>query len=398
MSSAVFPIGEYWWLYLAFTGLIAALLAFDLVLHRTPHPMSFREAAFWTGLWITVAAGFACLLYGFASITLSPAAAHRLTLEFLAGYLVEESLSVDNMFVFALIFRHFAVPPGYQHRVLFYGIVGAMAFRALFVGVGAALIRFEVVVSLFGLFLILTGARMAFGKEKQIEPARSPIVRLARRFLPVSAELHAGRFFVKLDGAWHITPLLIVLLLLETTDILFAVDSVPAVFGVTREPFIVYTSNVLAILGLRALYFLLAGAMERFYALKYGLAVALVFVGLKMVWLDRLFGARFPIGVSLAVIVGILAVSILLSLVYPQGAGQNKLLLWPEMTWAVPRLVGVGCLLLGCACVLVTAGLFPFPLCEPASQESLYQTAACYFFCGVLLIRSSAGHRQSRKM
>jgi tellurite resistance protein TerC len=395
MTSGVFPIGEYWWLYLAFTGLIAALLAFDLALHRKPHPMSFREATLWTVFWISVAVGFACLLHVFASVTLSPAAAHGLTLEFLLGYLIEESLSVDNMFVFALIFRHFAVPSGYQHRVLFYGIVGAMAFRALFVGLGAALIRFEVVVTLFGLFLILTGVRMAFGKEKPIEPARSPIVRMARRFLPVSADLHGGRFFVKLDGAWHITPLLIVLLFLETTDILFAVDSVPAVFGVTREPFIVYTSNVLAILGLRALYFLLAGAMDRFYGLKYGLAVVLVFVGLKMVWLDHLFGVRFPIGASLAVIAGIIAVSILLSLAFPQRAPRNRLLRGPEIARAVPRFVGVGCLLLGCACVLVIAGLVSFPLCEQVSPESLCQSAACYVLCGALLIRSSANRPQS---
>jgi tellurite resistance protein TerC len=389
MQSVMFPMGEYWWLYLAFTGFIFTLLACDLMLHREARPISFRGAALWTGFWIAVAAGFACLLYVFASATLSSAAAHRLTLEFLAGYLVEESLSVDNMFVFALIFRHFAVPPAHQHRVLFYGIVGAMVFRALFVGIGTALIRFEVGVTVFGLFLILTGVRMAIGTEKQIEPARSPIIRLARRFLPVSAELHGDRFFAKVDGFWHITPLMIVLLFLETTDILFAVDSVPAVFGVTREPFIVYTSNVLAILGLRALYFLLAGAMDRFHALKYGLAVVLVFVGLKMVWLDHLFGARFPIGVSLAVIAGIIAVSILLSLAFPRG------IRFTDITGAVPLIVGGGCVLLGLAGVLFTAGLAPLAVCEQVPRESMGLSAACYICCGALLIGASANRHRS---
>lgn len=279
-----------------FTGLVIALLAFDLTFHRKDHQISFREAELWSGFWIALAAGFGVVLYLVASMRLPSGVARQLSLELLAGYLVEESLSVDNMFVFALIFRYFAIPSKYQHRVLFYGILGAMFFRAVYIAVGTVLIRFDLVIILFGLFLKVTGIRMAFGTEKQIEPGRSPIIRLVRRLLPVTSELGAGRFFAKVNGVWHITPLMMVLLFLEATDIMFAVDAVPAVLAVTREPFIVYTSNVFAILGLRAMYFLLAGALDRFHALEYGLGVVLVFVGIKMVWLDRLFGASSPSG------------------------------------------------------------------------------------------------------
>lgn len=318
MSPGLFPFADYWWFYLAFTALIVGLLAIDLAAHRHDHAISFREAALWSAVWIALAMAFNYGLYRFAAGRFDHTTANQIGLEFLAGYLVEKSLSVDNLFVFALIFRYFAVPSRYQHRVLFYGVLGALIFRAIFIAVGAALIHLHWVVLLFGAFLIVTGIRMGFEKEKKIRPERNPVIRLARRLLPVTPDLQGHRFTTRVKGKLHLTPLLIVLLLLETTDILFAVDSVPAVFGVTKEPLIVYTSNVFAILGLRALYFLLAGAMDAFHILKYGLAFVLVFVGLKMVWLDNLTGGRFPIGISLAIIAGAIGLSVGLSLAFPK--------------------------------------------------------------------------------
>jgi tellurite resistance protein TerC len=317
-----FPLAEYWWLYLAFTGLVAILLAVDLLLHRQDRPISFRNAATWTAVWIALALGFSYLLYLFTAARHSPELGRQLSLEFLAGYVVEESLSVDNMFVFVLVFRYFAVPMRFQHKVLFYGVIGAMVFRGIFIAAGTALVRFDWVMILFGLFLIFTGIRMALQKEQQINPDTSLVIRLIRRIFPVTSDFHGSRFLVTINGIRHITPLMVVLLFLETTDLLFAVDSVPAVFGVTREPFVVYTSNVFAVLGLRAMFFLLAGAMDRFHALKFGLALVLVFVGLKMVWLDHLFGGRFPIGVSLGIISAVLATSILWSLAFPKRAAK----------------------------------------------------------------------------
>lgn len=320
MNVVYFPFADYWWLYLAFTGLVVILLAIDLALHRQELPISFRNAATWTVVWISLALAFSYALYLFTASRHSPAIGRQLSLEFLAGYVVEESLSVDNMFVFVLVFRYFAIPLRYQHKVLFYGVVGAMVFRGVFIAAGSALVRFEWVMMLFGVFLIVTGIRMAVQKEQQLNPDDSLIIRWVRRFFPVTKQLHGSRLFVTVNGIRHITPLMVVLLFLETTDVLFAVDSVPAVFGVTREPFVVYTSNVFAVLGLRAMFFLLAGAMDRFHVLKHGLALVLVFVGLKMVWLDHLFGGKFPIGVSLGIITGVIAVSILLSLLFPKAA------------------------------------------------------------------------------
>ncbi len=316
----MFPYSEYWWFYAAFTAAIVVLLAFDLAVHRKAHTISFREAALWTIGWVTLAVLFSGALYWFASARVGPVAARQVTLEFLTGYVVEESLSIDNMFVFALVFRYFAVPAKYQHRILFYGVLGAIVFRGIFIAAGALLIKFHWVVIVFGLFLIVTGVRMALEKEKSINPASNPVIRLVRRLIPVTPDLHGSSFLVRLNGVMHFTPLMIVLLVLETTDILFAVDSVPAVFAVTKEPLVVFTSNVFAILGLRSMYFLLAGAMDRFYALKFGLSAVLVFVGLKMVVLDDLAGGRFPIGISLAIIGAAIGVSIAVSLLFPKGS------------------------------------------------------------------------------
>jgi len=239
---------------------------------------------------------------------------HQKALEFLTGYLIEYSLSVDNIFVFLLIFSYFSVRPEYQHRALFWGILGALIMRATLIAIGATLIsRFHWVIYLFGGFLILTGIRMASQKEEGVHPEANPIVRLFRRFMPVTADYHHSKFFVKVDGRRFATPLAIVLLVIETTDLVFALDSIPAIFGVTHDPFIVYTSNVFAILGLRSLYFALAGLMGLFHYLKVGLSAVLVFIGIKM--LLPIFHIEIPIQIALGVIAGILSVSVIASIV-----------------------------------------------------------------------------------
>jgi tellurite resistance protein TerC len=351
MSHTLFPFADYWWLYLAFTGLVAVLLTTDLAYHRKERAISIRAAAAWTAIWMALALAFSLALYLFVSARHSPGAGRQMGLEFLTGYVVEESLSIDNMFVFALVFRYFAVPFRFQHRVLFYGVLGAMIFRAIFIAVGATLIRFDWIMVLFGLFLVYTGIRMAMEKEKRIDPGESSVVRWICRFFPVTRELHGSRFFVTVDGIRHVTPLLIVLLFLETTDVMFAVDSVPAVFGVTREPFVVFTSNVFAVLGLRSMFFVLSGALERFHMLKHGLAVVLIFVGLKMIWLDHLFGGRFPIGASLAIIGLVIAASIALSLLFPKSAGPKP---QPSFT---PRKKTPHTVLRGVVLILATASI-----------------------------------------
>ena len=338
----LFPFADFWWFYLAFTAFVFFLLALDLgVFHRQAHEVSFREAATWSFVWITLALGFNYLLYQYAlwsfpqdpRLTAIPGfvaseAAWRVSLEFLTGYIIEKSLSVDNIFVFVLVFGYFAIPAKYQHRVLFYGIVGALFFRAIFIALGSALMQYHWIVFVFGAFLIFTGIKMMLAPEKGVEPEKNLLIRLFRRVVPVTNELHGQHFFVRLLGKLHATPLFVALLFLEATDIIFAVDSVPAIFALTNEPLIVFTSNIFAILGLRALYFLLAGAIDKFYLLKYGLAVVLIFVGLKMVWLNDLFGGKFPISLSLGIISGVIAISIVLSLLFPkaevQMAGQEK--------------------------------------------------------------------------
>jgi len=317
MGTSLFPFTEYWWFYLAFTAGIIALLTVDLRLHRKTEVMPFRTAAFWSGLWVSLALVFSGGLYLFSVARFGGETARRITMEFLTGYAVEEALSIDNMFVFALIFRYFAIPSRMQHRVLFYGVLGAIVFRALFIAGGAILVRFHWVVIAFGIFLMYTGIRLAFEKQKEVHPDSNPLIRLVRRFVPVTSEFHGNRFVIRRDGARVFTPLFIALLALETTDIVFAVDSVPAVFGVTSEPFLVFTSNIFAILGLRSLYSLLGGAMDRFQMLKYGIAVILTFVGLKMALLDGLAGGRFPVGISLAIITAAIAASILFSVRRP---------------------------------------------------------------------------------
>ncbi|MGQ9632703.1 MAG: TerC family protein [Bryobacteraceae bacterium] len=328
---SLFRFSEYWWFYLAFTGFVLLLLAVDLgVFHRKAHVVSFREAAVWSAIWVTLALVFNYLFYQYALWRFAQserlaglgidgaAAARQAALEFFTGYLVEKSLSVDNIFVFVLVFRYFAIPAQYQHRVLFFGILGALVFRAIFITMGAMLLRYEWVVFLFGAFLIFTGIKMLFVPDRGFQPEKNPLIRIFRKLVPVTNGLEGQRFFVRQGRKLYATPLMVVLVFVEATDIVFAIDSVPAIFALTREPLIVYTSNVFAILGLRAMYFLLAGAVEKFHLLKYGLALVLIFVGLKMVWLNHAFGGKFPISISLAVISVVVGISIALSLAIPK--------------------------------------------------------------------------------
>jgi tellurite resistance protein TerC len=294
------------WLWGGFNLFILAMLALDLgVFHRKAHEVSWREAAAWSAVWVALALVFNAGLWIFRGP--DPA------VQFFTGYLIEKSLSVDNIFVFALLFGYFAVPPAYQHRVLFWGILGALVLRAAFILAGAALIaRFHWILYLFGAFLIFTGVKMALFRNAEIHPEKNPVLRLVRRLVPVTGDYRDAHLFVREGGRWLATPLFLVLVLVETTDLIFAVDSIPAIFAVTRDPFLVYTSNVFAILGLRSLYFLLAGVMGKFSYLKLGLSAVLVFVGIKMVVADLY---KIPSFVSLAVIGALLGVSTVASLV-----------------------------------------------------------------------------------
>ncbi len=294
--------------WIAFNAFVVLMLALDLGLHRKAHTIRFREAMAWTAFWISLAAAFAVLVYFWEG--------HQPMLEFITGYVVEESLSVDNLFVFLMLFRYFRVPGEYQHKVLTYGIVGALTMRLLFILAGVALIRrFQWIIYLFGAFLIYVGLRMLRREEADIKPQETLVMRLIRRWVPVTSDYVDGKFLViGAAGRRIATPLLVVLLVVETTDVLFATDSIPAVLAITRDPFIVYTSNVFAILGLRSLFFALAGMIEIFHHLHYGLSAVLVFIGIKM-----LVGEFYPIPTHIALIVvgGLLAAAIVASLVFP---------------------------------------------------------------------------------
>ncbi len=293
------------WLWAGFNIFVLVMLAIDLgVFHRQAHAVSLREASIWSAVWIALALVFNLGVWKF----LGP----QPGVEFLTGYLIEKSLSVDNIFVIALLFAYFKVPDKYQHRVLFWGILGALVMRAAFILAGAALLeRFHWIIYVFGGFLVLTGIKMAFAPEQGLEPEKNPVVRLVRRIMPVTSDFRGPAFFVREGGRRAATPLFLVLVMVEFTDLVFAVDSIPAIFAVTRDPFLVYTSNVFAILGLRSLYFLLAGVMHKFHYLKLGLAAILVFVGVKMALVDWL---KVPAGISLGVIATILGLAIVASL------------------------------------------------------------------------------------
>ncbi len=325
----LFPFSEAWGFYLGFLGLVVLLLLVDLgIFHRHAHVVKAREAATWSAVWIGLALLFNLGLYYYALHTFptnprlmaipgfdAAIAAKQVSLEFLAGFVIEKSLAVDNIFVFVLVFAYFKVPGIYQHRVLFFGILGALIFRALFIALGASLLQFHWVVLVAGAFLVFTGLKILFLPEKQADPGSNPLIALVKKMLPVTQELHGQSFFIRKNKKLYATPLFLALLFIEFSDIIFAIDSVPAIFAITKEPMIVFTSNIFAILGLRALYNLLAGVVDRFHFLKYALGLILVFVGSKMTWLNEFFGGKFPITWSLAIIGTILVGAVILSLI-----------------------------------------------------------------------------------
>ena len=294
-----------WWHWVGFIICVLVLLFLDLgVFHRQAHVVSFKESLVWTSVWFCLAMLFA--------LGIKKLRGDKEALEFVTGYLIELSLSMDNVFVIALIFGHFLIPSEHQHRVLFWGILGALVMRGALIAVGAALLKeFHWVIYIFGAFLIFTGIRMALHRGEDIHPDQNPVVKFFRKFVPVTENYEKDKFFVRRAGRLMATPLFLTLLIVESTDLVFAVDSIPAIFAVTQEPFIVYTSNVFAILGLRALYFLLANVMDKFQYLKLGLSAVLTFIGGKMLIMDLY---HIPVGLSLGIVASILTISILASL------------------------------------------------------------------------------------
>src|SRR6478609_3470094 len=303
------------WFWVGFIAFVLAMLALDLgIFNRNPHVVSPKEASIWTAVWVGLALLFAGGLLFFEG--------HQSALTFLTGYLIEESLSIDNIFVIVLIFQYFAVPAQYQHRVLFWGILGALIMRGLFIALGAALLaRFEWIIYIFGALLVITGIRMALKGDEEFDGEQNPVVKFVRKLIPLTNGYRDKHFFTMENGRRHATPLLLVLVLVEATDLIFAVDSIPAIFGITRDPFLVFTSNIFAVLGLRSLFFLLAHVVTKFHLLKYGLAVILTFVGAKMLvesWI------HIPIMLSLGVVLGLLAASIAGSLIWPRGGEGSE--------------------------------------------------------------------------
>ncbi|MDP2890308.1 MAG: TerC family protein [Bacteroidota bacterium] len=295
------------YVWAGFIAFVVLLLAIDLgIFHRKSHEVKIKEALIWSAVWISLALIFNYGVYVFLG--------EEKALEFLTGYLIEKSLSVDNLFVFIMLFTFFNVQSKYQHKVLFWGILGALIMRAIFIFAGVALIsKFHWIIYIFGAFMIFTGIKMLFHKDEEIVPDKNPLVRLFKKFFPVSEQMHGSKFFVKLNSKTIATPLFIVLLVVEFTDLIFAVDSIPAILAISNDTFIIFTSNVFAILGLRALYFALAGITKYFHYLKYGLSAILVFVGVKMVIVGFY---KIPIIYSLLTILGILLISVLASVMF----------------------------------------------------------------------------------
>jgi tellurite resistance protein TerC len=300
----------YFWI--GFNAFVVVMLVLDLtVFHRKSHKIEFKEALGWSAFWISLAAAFAILVYFVHGRAAS--------LDFATGYLIEESLSVDKLFVFLLIFRYFKVPSQFQHKVLFWGIIGALVMRFVFIWAGVALInRFHWIIYVFGAFLVYTGLKLLKSDDADVQPDQNPVLRVFRKFMPVTKDYEGGKFFVRHRGLYA-TPLFLVLIVIETTDVAFAADSIPAILAITRDPLIVYTSNVFAILGLRSLYFALAGLMDAFHYLHYGLAVILSFIGVKMLISNWV---HLPTFVALGVVAGVLAISVIASLIWPKKAAE----------------------------------------------------------------------------
>lgn len=323
-----FPFADYWWFYLGFTLFVLFVLFIDLgVFHKKAHAVSFKEASIWTIVWIGLALIFNFIFYQYSLWKFTtdpyylsivgaegPLYAKNFALEFLTGFVVEKTLAIDNIFVFALVFSYFAIPKEYQHRILFWGILGALVFRAIFVSLGSVLMQYHWVVVFFGVLLMLTGLKMFFAGSQAQNLENNFVVKLLNKIFRVHPKIEGQNFFIKKNGVLFVTPLFLSLVFLELTDIVFAVDSVPAIFSLTNEPLIVFTSNIFAILGLRSMYFMLSGVMERFSYIKYGLAAVLIFVGAKMVYLNQLFNGKFPITWSLLIISALILSSILFSL------------------------------------------------------------------------------------
>jgi tellurite resistance protein TerC len=324
----LFPFAEYWWFYLGFVVFVLIILSLDLgVFHKNAHVVTFKEASIWTGVWIGLAFLFNYLFYlymlnrfstdpRFLSIPNFDGAAQakNTALEFLTGFVVEKSLAIDNIFIFAVVFGYFGIPKIYQHRILFWGILGALIFRAIFIALGSVLMQYDWVVMFFGGLLILTGIKMYFAGTEEQDLSKNVLIRMLNKVFRIHPKIEGQSFWIKKNGQTFVTPLFVALIFLELTDIIFAVDSVPAIFALTKEPLVVFTSNIFAILGLRSMYFMLAGVMDRFAYIKYGLASVLVFVGSKMVYLNEAFGGKFPISWSLGIIALLIGSSVVFSL------------------------------------------------------------------------------------
>lgn len=324
-----FPMAQFWWFYLGFVIFVLLMLALDLgVFHRKAHAVSFKEASVWTLVWTSLALAFNYGLYQYSLwyFSGSDAFSHipnfnpelqakALALEFLTGFVVEKSLAIDNIFIFAVVFSYFGIPKMYQHRILFWGIIGALVFRGIFIAAGSVLMQYHWVLWFFGGLLILTGLKMFKAGTESQDLSKNTLIRYLGKIFKIYPKIEGPHFFKKSDGKTLVTPLFIALIFLELTDIVFAVDSVPAIFALTKEPLLVFTSNIFAILGLRSLYFMLAGSMDRFQYIKYGLAGVLIFVGLKMIWLNEAFGGKFPITWSLSIIAALIGSSVIASLI-----------------------------------------------------------------------------------
>lgn len=324
-----FTVYDYWWFYLGFVAFVAFVLSLDLgVFHKEAHVVSVKEAAVWTTIWVSCAVIFNILFYFYAYYVVSERAslmqlpgfdpelvAKTLAMEFTTGFLIEKALAIDNIFIFAVVFSYFGIPRVYQHRVLFWGIFGALIFRALFIAAGSELMKYQAVVIFFGILLIVTGVRIILTPEKEPDLSQNFLLRQLNRFFNIDHQIEGDHFLIKKNNKTYLTPLFVALIFIELSDILFAVDSVPAIFAITKEPLIVFTSNVFAILGLRSMYFLLSGVIDKFRYIKYGLAGILIFVGLKMTVLNNYYKGHFPIWLSLLIIVLILTSSIVASVI-----------------------------------------------------------------------------------
>jgi tellurite resistance protein TerC len=320
--ASLFPFIDYWHLYAWFIVFVLGIIVIDLgVFHKTPHKISIKEAGIWSVVWILLALSFCYALYSYSLTKFDPLIAKKIAFEYLTGYVIEKSLSIDNIFVFVVIFRYFQVPAHLQHRVLFFGILGAILFRAIFIAIGSVLIQYQWVLLAFGIFLIFTGIKICItNDDKPKDLSDNFLLKYLNKLLPISKDYDGQKFTTKIDQKTFFTPLFITLIMVEFSDLIFAVDSVPAIFAITNEPFIVFTSNIMAILGLRSLYFLLAESVDLFHYLKYGLGIVLVFVGIKMTFLNKLYDGHFPNHYSLLFIVSVITLSIVLSLL----SNKNK--------------------------------------------------------------------------